>query len=202
MLIALAIGLGKYRHLGRSLKIITIYTLVSIISAIISYLVTRIFKNNLPMFHIQTIIEYIFIYLFYREELKENESISKFIKFSFFPVMLFLLINSIFIQKLTEFNSNSRSLQELVVIVYVLIWFYKIMTEMNIKKLEEEPAFWINAGFLVYFSATVLLFFFSNYLLHFRQDLNLYIWGFHAVFLTLLYLSISIGLWKAPKTPR
>jgi hypothetical protein len=95
------------------------------------------------------------------------------------------------------FNTYARSLEGILVIILCLSWCYQTLTEMKIRALQQDPVFWTNTGFLLYFSGNVLLFTFSNYILNINHALNQYIWAFHALFSILLYFFITIGLWKA-----
>jgi hypothetical protein len=89
-------------------------------------------------------------------------------------------------------------LEGVLVILLCLTWCWRVLTEMKIQRLEQNPVFWANTGFLIYFSGNVLLFAFSNFILDYDKSLNLYVWAFHGLLSGLLYLLISIGLWKVP----
>ncbi|MEZ5016140.1 MAG: hypothetical protein R2800_03755 [Flavipsychrobacter sp.] len=62
----------------------------------------------------------------------------------------------------------------------------------------KTPIDLINMALLAYFSISLFLFLFSNYIM--AETIKTYIaWSVHAIALWLLYTTIGIALWKAGK---
>ena len=191
----LAIAVWNLKMLGKTLRPILWYLVAIVVIEIGATVMVKYHQNNLRLLHLLTILEFALIAWFYYEVL---EGLLK-RKIILAIVGLFstaAIINSVFFQALTTFNTNARSLEGVLVIIFALLCFYKILSEMKIKRLDQEPVFWINTGFLLYYSGGVLLFAFSNYLLKFNKPINMYVWALHALFSTLLYVFIAVGLWK------
>jgi hypothetical protein len=103
------------------------------------------------------------------------------------------------LQRLSDSNAYVRTLESLLVIGLALLCFYKILTELLTKRLEKDPVFWINTGFLLYFAGNLFLFILSNALLKQpHQQLSFMAWGLHALFMALMHVFIGIGLWFSP----
>ncbi|MBN8679584.1 MAG: hypothetical protein J0M29_15245 [Chitinophagales bacterium] len=153
-------------------------------------------NNNLWLLHLYTPLEFICILWFYSLVLVSLAKRKWFVWLGLGFAVLSAL-NTAFLQPALTFNTYARSLEGILVIILCLSWCYQTLTEMKIRALQQDPVFWTNTGFLLYFSGNVLLFAFSNYILNINHALNQYIWAFHALFSILLYFFITIGLWKA-----
>lgn len=194
--IPFCVAFFKYRRLGAAMKAIAVYVFLgAAIQASSSYLnYSR--QNNLWLLHYYTPLEFVCIMVFYMQVLHG------FIKKELFwwgglAFVGLSVLNSLYLQDTHTFNTYARSLEGILVILLCLAWCYRTLSELKIQRLEQDPVFWVNTGFLLYFSGSVLLFAFSNYILEINRALNLYIWAFHAFFSILLYLFITIALWKA-----
>lgn len=190
-----AIAIWNIKRLDKTMRPICWYLITVILIQIGATILVRYHQNNLRLLHLLTVLEFALITWFYYEAL---EGLLK-RKTALALVGLFsaaAILNSVFFQALTTFNTNARSLEGVLVIILALMCFYKILSEMKIKKLGQYPVFWINTGFLLYYSGGVLLFGFSNYLLKFNKPINMYVWALHGLFSALLYVFIAVGLWK------
>lgn len=190
------VAIYRYHLLGNAMRIMALYVwLGGIIQLSSSYLSSQK-QNNLWLLHLYTPLEFACIAAFYAVVLRGFVRQSVFV-WGGAGFALLSVLNSCFLQNIATFNTYARSLQGILVILLCLTWCYRTLAEMKIRRLEQDPVFWVNTGFLLYFSGNVLLFAFSNYILSINRALNLYIWAFHALFSILLYLFIAIGLWKA-----
>ncbi len=194
--IPLLLAILRFRFLNQAMKNIAYYVFLGAgIQFIASYLKQR-GQNNLWVLHLFTPLEFGIILRFF------SFTLAGFIPKKVFvwaaaAFLLAALLNSIFLQDIRTFNTYARSLEGVSVIVLCLLWCYKTLTEMKIQQLGQDPVFWANTGFLLYFSGGVLLFAFSNYIIAINQVLSMYIWAFHAMFSMLLYTLITVALWKA-----
>jgi hypothetical protein len=190
------IALIKYQRLDAQVKSIACYVFLGGLIQVASSYLNGLGKNNLWLLHLYTPLEFACIAWFYNKTLSglANKFVILWIGLGF---AVLSVLNTAFLQDSTTFNTYARSLEALLVIAFCLSWYYKALVEMKIRKLQQDPVFWINTGFLLYFSGTVLLFASSNYILNINHALNQYIWAFHALFSILLYFFITIGLWKA-----
>ncbi len=196
VVVPVTVAILKYRLLNNTMKNMAFYVFLGASVQIISSYLGRNRQNNLWLLHLFTPLEFAIILRFYSTLLSSIFQKKVFVWTGILFATLSLL-NTAFLQEITIFNTYARSLEGVFVIVLCLLWCYKTLTEMKIKKLGQHPVFWVNTGFLLYFSGGVLLFAFSNYILGINKALNMYIWAFHALFSILLYFLITIGLWKA-----
>lgn len=190
------VALIRFQRLGVAMKAMAFYVFLGGIIQVTSSYLNAQKLNNLWLLHLYTPMEFACIVWFYSQVLSGFLKKTVFIGLSLGFTALSVL-NSAFLQDTDTFNTYARSLEGILVIVLCLLWCYRTLEEMKIKRLEEDPVFWVNTGFLLYFSGNVLLFAFSNYIVGINRALNLYIWAFHALFSILVYFFITIGLWKA-----
>lgn len=197
----LVIGLMRRKYLRQESLIIFYYILNGILFEAISRTMTHFHvKNNLPFFHIYTIIEFFIISWFYWLVFKDYFS-KLLIPIVFFTFFIFSLIDSFVFHNVFTFNSYAKSLECIIIVVLSVLYLYKTFNEFQEKDPSDTPVFWINAGFLFYFSGCLFLFTFSNYMLTQGKAMAIVTWALHAFFAILMYSLISVGLYKT-KNPQ
>ncbi|NEU68155.1 hypothetical protein GK091_14785 [Spirosoma agri] len=198
MIISLGVALVRRRFLQAELKYIGAFLLLSLVGEIVSLTLSKLHIPNLFLLHIYTLLEFNIIALFYRRFFS-----------AFYPRWLivvlllvfnsFVVLNTLFFQPLTVFNTYPRGLESLMVIGLAILCFYKMLTELDIKHPETYPIFWINTGFLLYFAGSLILFLLANITIEQpNQSLSLMSWGLHSCLFVLMHLAISLGLWLSP----
>jgi hypothetical protein len=110
-----------------------------------------------------------------------------------FTFIMIVIINSLFYQK-TSINSVSYIVLSIVVIIYAILFFYKLMVELPAQHIHHLPMFWINSAFLFYHSGSFFLFACTAYIVEvLKNDLMIY-WTFHNVLNIIEHMIILIGL--------
>lgn len=104
------------------------------------------------------------------------------------------IINSLFIQSIFTFNTYARAIENILLIILALSYFYKMLKELKVKYLERHSMFWINSGILIYFSGNLFIFIFSNYIL-LNKSLSQFFWIIHAFLNIFINIFYTIGLW-------
>ncbi|RQO75385.1 hypothetical protein DBR43_08495 [Pedobacter sp. KBW06] len=155
-------------------------------------------KNNLPVLHIYTMIEFSTIMLFYQIVFKNAINKVWFIAL-ISAFLVFCVVNAFFIQKWHIFNTYPRTLESIIIISTSLFYYYKITKQTLYIQIEKSATFWINTGFFIYFSGSFLLFMLSNYILPLSLKFNMIVWQLHAFLSCVLYCLIFIGLWQRRK---
>lgn len=198
LVVSLAVAVWRYRYLTKELAYVGAFLALSLSGEVISTILSQRGIPNLFLLHFYTMLEFALIGLFYHRYFR-----------GFYPPWLvpgmivifvaFAIINMVYLQHLTEFNTYARGLEGLLTIVLTLMCFYKMLTELEAKSPDQHPVFWINTGYLFYFAGSLFLFILSNVVLKENESLNFMTWGFHACLLALLHLFIAIGLWYSPR---
>ncbi|UHG93775.1 hypothetical protein [Spirosoma oryzicola] len=198
MIISLGVAVVRRRFLQAELRYIVDFLLLSLVGEVVSLILSKLHIPNLFLLHIYTLIEFNIIALFYRRFFS-----------NFYPKWLiivlltvfnsFAVFNTLFLQPLTVFNTYARGLESLMVIGLSILCFYKMLTELDIKRPETNPVFWINTGFLIYFAGSLILFILANVAIaQPNQSLSLMSWGLHSCLFVLMHLAFGLGLWLSP----
>ena len=184
----------RYRAYNRELRLISIYIILCAIVEVISHLLWSYKINNLPLLHLYVPVTFTALFLFYKTLL--GNLLPKWAWYTVAAVFYtFSIVDSLWIQGLFTFNSYTLNLENVIMIIFAILCFYKISTEMKVRQLERYPVFWINTGVLFYFSGSLLLFTLSNETISFSKTIRMYLWSVHALFVMLMYIMITIGLW-------
>ena len=195
--IPFVVGIIKRKYLVNELKIIFFFISNGVIFEFISTLMWYYKIPNLYLFHIYVLSEFFFVSWFYYEVFKKYLS-PKIIPIVFIVFIVFSLIDSFILHNSLTFNSYAKTLECLIVVGYTIFYLYKTFDEFQDEDPSDTPVFWINAGFLFYFSGCLFLFNFSNLILTQGKHMNMITWALHAFFMTIMYLLIALGLWKLP----
>jgi len=153
--------------------------------------------NNLILLHVFTIIEFAFLAIILKPNIKALIP-GKRIHQLIIIFSLFSILNSIFFESILQFNAFARAVEGLLMIFLSLTCLYLILKTLSIKEPERSPLIWIIFGNLIYFSSSLFIFIFSNYLLP-SKSISFTIWGFHAFMSILHYIFYTIALWIKPR---
>ncbi|WP_298319870.1 hypothetical protein [uncultured Aquimarina sp.] len=200
LFLPLMVSIFRYKFLNSSQRKLSILVLCIVITETTSRLLWYQKINNLPVYHFYIIIEFLLIMYIYRDELSGLFSKLFFVVLGF-GFIIFSIINTFFFQDLSTFNSNATTLLGVLVIFFALSYFYALLKEVKYSALETNPMFWINSGFLIYFSSNLILFFINNNMFKGSTEASYLVWGLHAIVNIVLTIFYTIALWVNPKKP-
>ena len=198
ILIPLLTGVVRWRKLIPEQKILCLFIIIaSVIQLVASFLASHQI-NNLPLLHLFTVVEFgALCWIFHLGLPRWFDQRKAVLLISLFTV--FALVNVLFWQDLTAYNSYSRGLSAFFMVLLALYYFVTVLRELQVTNLAESFMFWFCTGVLLYFSANLLLFLYSSMIAQMDVDTNYQIWGIHAVLNILLYLFYTIALWSKPE---
>lgn len=164
---------------GIQRKLVCLIGLMAVFE-IASYLLWYNFINNHPLYHFYSIIEFWIILAIFKSSLGNWFSYNVLVILGL-GFTLFAIGNMLFLQHLFEFNSNVTATSGAIIILLSLISFYELLKAPTYSALKLNPQFWINAGFILYFSSNLVLFYLSNKI-NLTPEEGLAIWGVHSLF--------------------
>ncbi|WP_343631640.1 hypothetical protein [Fluviicola sp.] len=174
----------------------TWYLVLSVVTQAVSLLLWKESINNLPLLHVFTVLEFCLLFAWYAVQ---SKSFLPRIWLFGMPVLflLFALLDAFVLESLHSFNIYTRSLEAFIFIGCSVHWFIRSITlESKVVTGEQQALNYMNAGFFIYFSGSLILFAFSNYINHLGRSLLMNIWTLHSLLLIVLYLFILTGFWK------
>ncbi|MCU0440831.1 MAG: hypothetical protein MUE96_00385 [Bacteroidia bacterium] len=101
---------------------------------------------------------------------------------------------------LKEFNSFLLLIQSILFII-VSLFTYSFMLNQTIRELKAYLFYsllWINSGLFIYYSSSLLLFYFDSTIKEIAKGTKLgaKMWVFHSFFILVMYSCFFVGLWK------
>lgn len=198
LFVPLFLSLWYYKHFPAALKNISYYMIVSAVTQVLSYIFWKQSKNNFPILHVYTVVEYLLLLKFYHSILKGFLSTVVYLCLLII-IPLFFITDSLFIENIHTYNTFSRSIEALVIIFLAMCCYIKIVSDDREDSRLQKPLKFINSAFLIYFSGSVMLFSFASSFAKLALKLSIGIWALHTLLAVTLYTLIALGLWKYRK---
>ena len=192
ILVPILSGVVCYRKLTAYAKTIFWYLVISAIVNTIGTFLGRVWHvNNLPLIHLFTVIEMLFLFAFYRNILNIARN-NKWFNILIGAFIGINLVNILFFQSIYQYNSYTRTIEAFICILFSLNYFAKLAaTETKVTVL---PGFYFNTGIFLYFSGAFMLFIFSNFLISKLSTANfLILWSIQAGLFVIMYIFFTIG---------
>ncbi len=197
-LLALLVGTYYLKSIKHKFLYLYIFVLLGVLTDVWNILSIKLgTQNNLWVSHIYFPLEFILLALFYRPYLAPVIK-RKWITLIIVVFMLYAIFNAVFIQSIKEY-SNLRMFTSIVLVVFSLMYFYRLMNELRTTKLSAEPMVWINTSVLISYSAIFFYNILFNLLLEYSREATLFIASINGYVVALFYLVIAIAFWKAAK---
>ncbi|MGZ3762112.1 MAG: hypothetical protein ACXVBA_19665 [Mucilaginibacter sp.] len=173
-------------------KILIILIGITILGEVASRFLAIKTHNSMPVYHIISPIEYIFITSIYTHFFKEKTV--KIILLFTVPLVIFSIVNSFYIQGIGKFPSNFILLAQCVYLIYSLLGFAQIFFTQTQISIYKQSFFWLNLAML-FFSTTLFLYFgLLNYANRHHLNLNpLFLFSY--VVNLIYYVMLSIGIY-------
>jgi len=149
--------------------------------------------NNLLFVHLFTFIEFCTMTLFFREVSKMHNSRLNF-ELLIWPGLIFIILNTLFIQGLDMFSSYSASMVAAMVIVLSVRFLYHTM--------DSEPSHQLTLSkkviglLLVYYSISLVVITFSNEMLSIPREWQNGVWFIRSIVLLVFRVMIGIYYWQ------
>lgn len=180
-----------------------IITLVSaLFIQLLAQIFSRTFGNNLPLLHLHTLLEFIFISLFYREILFKKNRLGLYFPYFIGTVSVIIIANSIFFEPLMGYNSHAKGLSQSLIIIYSILYFFnRISIEVSEKNLVLNQ---LNAAILLYYAGSLFIFGFASFISESSPKVNSYFWDFNALLYLAFQLLVLITTWNLvfPSPPK
>ena len=194
IIIPISASVARYKILPGELRLLSWYLIFSGVSNLITSILAFNRVNNMPAMHIYTGIEFVVLAIFYGRILPGG-AIRKYQHFIIAGFLLFCIINAWCGQGMHTYNSYTKSLEALCLIIFTISYFKRDLDESNGHLQARSAITSINAGLLIYFSGSFVLFTLYN-IIATHHTLTITLWMIHATLLLIMYMLFSIALWK------
>ena len=150
------VALYFYWQFNKTLKIASLYFGVALLFDVASWLSVNEWKvkNTMPALHGYVIVSIVLFGLMYYNIYEEV----KFKRATIILSVLAMLITLFDARNVFAYPSLSITTLSLMLIIFSLIYFYKLLNPLKYIDIEKQGLFWINAGVLLYSSVNIFLF--------------------------------------------
>lgn len=196
-LFALIAGTFYFKKIKKRFLFLYLFLIVAFITEIskpILYYGYNV-RHNLEISHYYFPLEFLFLALLYLRELGgfvKKKWLKGFIGF----FMLYCLINPIFLQEYSQY-SQVRSYSSIILVVFSILYYYRVLTEAKIRKLANEPMIWINTAVLLYFAGSLFYNVLFTLILEYSREFSKLSASYFAVLNIVFYVLIAISIVKA-----
>lgn len=147
------------------LKLFPVYLLITLLVELFATLLIIQSANNILLYNIYCIVNFCFLF-FVLEEVITSRLMKRITLFATGIFILLALINLFFIQKSNVWNSISYSFGSLMVVALTIYYYLELFRRPKSVNLIREPAFWICAGLLFFYSCSFPFLGLNNFLDH------------------------------------
>lgn len=188
----------KFRKLPKEIKIIGLFLSLNLLTEILSRSLSGIGENNLYLLHIYTLFEFLVWSLFYKYLFNKKEKNHNYYWPSVFLIAVLLILNSMFLEPISGFNSNAKTLVQLILIGYAVIYFFNSFGKTDFSTKENQSILLINFAIILYYSGSLFIFMFAKLLE--TNDVSPLsfdgFWLFNALLNAIFQLLILVSIWK------
>jgi hypothetical protein len=192
----------NFRRLRLEFRWLALYIFLSAGVQAGAELLSRWNINNLFLSHVYAILGFAVLSAFYWRVLRP------FVPGALFGSLvagfvLLAVVTAIFWEPLHTFNSIPLTAEAVVFIIFAMSTFILTLNESLNQHVRPilRSLNWINSGILLYFSASLLLFYNGEAIIHIISGRwSVYTWLIHGVLYIVLHSCLFIGLWWSPKT--
>ena len=175
-------------------KRLFLYLIWNLIIEVLAILFIELGYNNLPLLHIYTLGEFLLFSYFYKSLIHKPEFFQNCFQPFIIVGSLLIIFNSVFFQDIFSFNTNSKSLVQILIIAYAVIYFFNQL-EQDARDRNVNSLRLINSGIIIYYSASLFIFMYGFSIE--VSDSYITIWAFNACLNLVFQILILCGIWIA-----
>lgn len=178
---------------------LTIYlyltTLIEMIGGVVFawWMMTGEYWNTTALYNFQTIEEFCLLswlyYNFFR--LAYFKQLVKLSNVVFLPMAFWFYWQNPF-----EWNSLTMTIESLLLIAFVMIYFYELILQDSHIGFTTVPMFWISAGIMLYFAGGFFVFVSSDYIV---KSSNSWLWQINHIVNIPYHILMAVGIWITKK---
>lgn len=192
--VSLLLALILFTRLSNSTKWLSVYLILLPFLVLWIDHEAYLLKNNMYLKHTLSHLEIILLSLYYYY-IFERVLFRKMVTILFAGYVIFSVLDTLYYEPFSIYPSNIGFVYSLMIILYSFLFFFEIYEKGEVLYIERHPHFWINSAFLLYYSGTLLLGLFSNFLMYkIPRDNYLYLNSFFSVMTIVFNVLVCIGL--------
>jgi hypothetical protein len=192
--VSLVLALIFFARFSKSNKWLSVYLVILPFLVLWMNLEAYQHKNNMYLKHVLAHFE-ISIFSLYYYFLFEKLLFKRLVLVLFIGYVIFAIFDTTFYESFTAYPSNIGFVYSLLIILFSLLFFFEIYEKGEVLYIERHPHFWINSALLIYYSGTLILGLFINYLLYrIPREKFIYLDEFFSAMTIVFNVLVCIGL--------
>jgi len=149
--------------------------------------------NNLYLYHINCVVSFVLLSGFFRQVLRPVR-LKQAIGWVLLLFLTFFVINLLYWENISTFNSNTLGLASLILIVYCLLYYLDKLTHPATDNITKSTHFWYVTGLFTYYVSSFFIFVTYRTLTQ-QQISNLgFLWRIHNVVFLIMCGYFLIGM--------
>ena len=96
-----------------------------------------------------------------------------------------------------DISSYFNVFQTITILVLSILWFRKILIDLEFESLLDNPIYFFVSGLLVYYLGTVFVYLIGSYIYFENKELFQYYWLLNIILNLVLRTLLIVGIWKA-----
>lgn len=195
--VPICVAVKKYRCLSKGDRYLFGYLWFTAAANLAAQLMATRYINNMPLIHLDTLIETVLFLLFFKYTL-HRKNLDTWINGILIAFPLLCVFN-LFFQSIYSFNTYTRSLEAIILTAVSGIYWMQGPQNANAatQRWTSIGSNWMVSGIQLYFASTMFLFIFSNFLIaNSAQETNILLWNIHAGVTLVMYLFFTKGFSK------
>jgi len=188
-LLPIAAGLVNYKRVDRSLRTLTWYLCFALTINVIAVVLASRHTNNMPLLHFYTAGELVLVTLYFKHAFNDRKT-DRWLNLIMIMYPVLCVVNFVFFQSIYSFNTYTRPLEALIIILLSALYFAWPNTDRV-----TTAGRWVAGGFLLYFCSSFFQFIFSNVVSHYASKAQKsLIWNMHATFVLMMYVLFFVAI--------
>lgn len=183
---------------GNNVKLLKLFLITTGVLQLVSLGCWLLNINNLPVLHLLVPLRFVLIILIYRNIL--NGYIRTWVLYLLVTgFVLYSVINTLWTEPWNTFNAQAMTIESVILVILSLSTYMFLMDKQMTKHLGDDllPSEWINAGVFLYYTSSLLLMYFGEYIIReLNPQLNRYTWIMHGIFCIIMYYCFWRALWN------
>lgn len=187
------LSLIRHQVLHGEITLIKYYVWASLVFELINNGIAIQNKDNSLVYNIFSVFECLLLGTYYYQILH-----SPTIRKGLITVLVVFMVGSIVNLLWGEgsgFNANTYMVAALIMLVVSLLYYYQLLTSLEVPFLLKSPHFWINSGVLLYFSGSFFVFMFAGLILSIEFKPEFEYWNITALLNITFRIILAISFW-------
>ena len=184
-----------WKRLPDPMQVLAIFLFFNLFIEIAARIASHVWRQNLPLLHIYTLGECLLLSIFYRHILDDESVFRKHFYWITGGTLILVVLNTVFLQKPTEFNSYAKTLVQILVILNALDYSFRFSEQTLSDTLLNRMLRWVNAAILVYYCGSLFVFMSSQFDIKTGGALRI-LWHINTVLNLIFHIIVFYALWK------